>query len=252
MKTQVDILIALGIFVVSMIIMLVIRKKIGKDFEIKNSDILIGIIPLALWLLLSGKITSFEYGDLKIATAFASANNSPISEEISNIYRRDIAELEKSSIFKLDEILKSKPDALIFYSGHNVYDPHITEEYLHKLSESSLKYLLIKTTNHDFIGLISVDKFMAQAMVDKPVFSLREFVDWLNTNNIDQLKSIDGMLNTSVAVSPSSSKQETLARMQELDTKFLPVIENKEFKGIIEMEKLSTSLLMDISKAISK
>jgi len=252
MKTHFDILIAIGIFVFSMIIMLVVRKKIGKDFEIKNSDILIGIIPLALWLLLSGKITSFEYGDLKIATAFASANNSPISEEISNIYRRDITQLEKSTIYKLDEILKSKPEALIFYSGHNVYDPYITEDYLYKLSESTLKYLLIKTTSMDFIGLITVDKFMAQAMVDKPIFSLREFVEWLNTDNIDKLKGIEGMLNTSVAVSPSSSKQEALARMQELDTKFLPVVENSEFKGIIEMEKLSTSLLMDISKAISK
>lgn len=252
MKTYFDILLAIGIFVLSMIIMFVIRKKIGKDFEIKNTDILIGIIPLALWLLLSGKVTSFEYGDLKIATAFAAANNSPISEEISNIYRRDLTQMEKSSIYKLDEILKSKPEALIFYSGNNVYDPYITEDYLYKLSESTLKYLLIKTSSRDFIGIITVDNFMAQAMVDKPIFSLREFVEWLNTDNIDKLKSISGMLNASVALKPSSTKQEALARMQELDTKFLPVIENKEFQGIIEMEKLSTSLLMDISKAISK
>jgi len=252
MTSLFDILLAIGIFVISMLIVILLRKRIGKELEIKNTDILIGIIPLALWLLLSGKISSFEYGDLKIVTAFQKANNNPISEAITNIYRQDIDELEKSSIYKLETILSSKPDALVFYAGKNIYSDEITKEYLIRLSKSTLKFLLIKNTNKKFIGVISVDRFMSQSMVDTPSFSIRQFVNWLNSGNSKKIKNISGMLSIKESVQPSTSKQEALSKMQELSSKFLPVVQNEDFKGIIEMEKLSTSLLMDISRAINE
>ena len=59
------------------------------------------------------------------------------------------------------------------------------------------------------------------------------------------------MIGIEKYVLPTTSKQDALSVMQELDSKFLPVVQNEVFNGIIEMDKLSTSLLMDISKTLN-
>ena len=247
-----DIFIAIAIFLVSMLLVVILRKRIGQGFEIKNTDILIGIIPLAIWLILSGKISSFEYGDLKIVAAFQKASSNPISEEITDIYRQDVSESEKGSIAQLEYILKSKPDALTFYAGEHRYNEFATTEYLSVLSKSTLKYLLIKTTDKKFIGIISVEKFMSQTMAEEPSLPVKDFVNWLNNGKIDKIKDIPDLLSIEEAVSQKTSKQDALSKMQESNTRFLPVVQDEIFDGVIEMERLSTSLLMDISKTLNK
>jgi len=59
------------------------------------------------------------------------------------------------------------------------------------------------------------------------------------------------MLTLNDAIKPTTSKYQALESMQKLETTFLPVIDNEDyFSGIIQMEQLSTSLLMDISRKL--
>ena len=247
-----DVFIALGIFIISFFLVIILRKGIAKNYEIKNTDILIGLIPLALWLILTGKITSFEYGDLKIATAFAQANNKPISESITDIYKSNLNSAEKESLYQLEEILESKPEALIFYSGEYRYDHDVIEQYLRKLSAYTLKYMIIKDSNEDFIGIIQVDQFMSQTLTINPKFRPERFAEWLNEGNNLELENIKGMVTYEESVTPDFTKILALEKMQSLNTKFLPVVEDKKLIGIIEMDHLSTSLLMEISKILTE
>lgn len=247
-----DIIIAIAIFIVSFILVILLRKNIGKDYEIKNTDILIGIIPLALWLLLSGKITNFEYGDLKITSAFAEANNKPISGTITEVYKSNLTSTEKGSKHELKRILESKPEALIFYSGQNRYVPGVIEEYLRTLSASSLKYLIIKNTTDDFIGMVSVDQFMSQTLIDNPTIKPNEFAEWLNIGKDENYTKIEGFITLEQSINKKMTKIEALEQMEKLNKKFLPVVEQKRFIGIIERGELSTSLLMDISRNLNE
>lgn len=247
-----DLLIAIGIFTISFLLVTLLRKKIGKDYEIKNTDILIGIIPLALWLLLTGKVTNFEYGDLKITSAFAEANNQPITETITDVYKRNLTSAEKGSIYELRRILESKPEALIFYSGQNRYASEVMEEYLRTLSASTLKYLIVKNMSDDFIGIVSVDQFMSQTLSDNPTIEPYEFVEWLNRGQDEKYSQIEGFITMDQSLNETMTKIEALEAMEELNKKFLPVVAQRKFVGIIERGELSTSLLMDVSRNLNE
>lgn len=246
-----DILIAIGIFIISFILVIFLRKKIGKNYEIKNTDILIGIIPLALWLLLTGKVTNFEYGDLKITSAFAEANNKPISGTITEVYKSNLTSVEKESISELKSILESKPEALIFYSGQNRYDSEVIGEYLRTLSASTLKYLIIKNISNDFIGMVSVDHFMAQALSENPTIEPSIFAEWLNNGENENFSLINGFITLEQSLDETTTKIEALEEMEKLNKKFLPVVDQRKFIGILERNELSTSLLMDVSRNLN-
>lgn len=247
-----DIFIAIGIFLISFLLVLFLRKKIGKEYEIKNTDILIGLVPLALWLLLTGKITSFEYGDLKIVTAFTEANNKPITETITKIYKTNIPSAEKGSMYELKRVLESKPEALIFYSGQDRYVSHIIEEYLRTLSASTLKYLIIKNSNDQFVGMVSVNLFMAQVLSESASIQPIEFAEWLNNGDNKKFTSIEGFITRDQSIPESISKIAALEQMEKLKSRFLPIISENKFVGIIERDQLSASLLMDISRSLSE
>ncbi|NOY61164.1 MAG: hypothetical protein GXO75_19820, partial [Calditrichaeota bacterium] len=61
-----DLIISLTIFITVIAIMMILRLKVIKNFEIKQADIWVALIPVALWLLLSGRIQKFEFGDFSI------------------------------------------------------------------------------------------------------------------------------------------------------------------------------------------
>ncbi len=247
-----DIFIAIGIFIVSFILVILLRKKIGKDYEINNTDILIGIIPLALWLLLTGKITNFEYGDLKITSAFAEANNKPITGTITEVYKSNLTSAEKGSIYELERILESKPEALIFYSGQNRYESGVIGQYLRTLSASTLKYLIIKNTSDEFIGMVSVDKFVSQTLIENPTIEPYDFAEWLNNGMDENYSRIEGFITLEQSLDETVSKIEALEEMEKLSQKFLPVVDQRSFVGIIERGELSTSLLMDVSRNLNE
>lgn len=260
-------IIAISIFVVTIILVLFLRKKVGKDYEIKTSDIILAIVPLAVWLLLTGKVERLKVGDFEVtlvAEAIQEAKNTEISEStalINPIFTEDLSisreidplqEATKSNIIDLDKILKAKPEALIFFLGYGNYGPVEIKEYLDKLSQSTLKYIIIKDyTSKKFKGIISLESFMAQIFSENPKFKVEDLRNWLKESNENAINSIEGMLTLNDAIKPTTSKYQALESMQKLETTFLPVIDNEDyFSGIIQMEQLSTSLLMDISRKL--
>lgn len=257
-------IIAISIFVVTIILVLFLRKKVGKDYEIKTSDIIIAIVPLAVWLLLTGKVERLKVGDFEVtlvAEAIQKAQNTEISEStalinpVLNTITKEIVNVQgapKRSLEELDKILKSKPEALIFLMGYDNYGSTEIEQYLNQLAQSTLKYIIINDyTTGKFKGIISLELLMPQIFSKSPDFTADNLKIWLETSNESEINNIKGLLSLKDAIKPTTSKYDALKNMQELETTFLPVIdEEDDFSGIIQMEQLSTSLLMDISKKL--
>ena len=48
--------IALGMFAALLAVLVALRAKTGNKIDIRNSDVVLALVPVALWLFLTGKI----------------------------------------------------------------------------------------------------------------------------------------------------------------------------------------------------
>ncbi|MBT8312377.1 MAG: hypothetical protein HKP23_06045 [Flavobacteriaceae bacterium] len=252
--------IAIVIFVISIALVIFLRRKVGQGYEIKISDVVLALIPLVIWLLLTDKIKTFKYGDLEftLSDKIEAAQQSPLSEseeliDMINPKEIEINLAEKATEGALVDILRAKPEGLIFKAGYKNYGAAEIESYLKTLSQSTLKYILIfDNDSDDFLGLISLENFMAQVFAPNSNLSPATVAQLLRDNDRDRLKEISGMLTAEEAITPETAKYEALTEMQKLGTVFLPVTKEGKFMGVVEMQKLTNSLLIDISQKLSE
>ena len=132
-----DLFISLAIFVIVIALMMILRLKVIKNFEIKQADVWVALIPVALWLLLSGRIQKLEFGDLSIQTAFVEATETPITKQITPIelpvesIRIDL----KRGVDEIPKLIQNKTQALYFELGYGRYYGPAIESYLQQLGE---------------------------------------------------------------------------------------------------------------------
>ena len=58
---MVELVLAFAVFALIVVGMVSLRLRVGVRFEVKNSDILIALNPIAFWLILSGKMKVVEF-----------------------------------------------------------------------------------------------------------------------------------------------------------------------------------------------
>ena len=84
MGTNLDatIIISAIVFFVIIVMAVLFRRFTGNKYEVKNSDIVLALIPVMIGLLITGKIKSFQFGDLKVETAIVQASQAAIEEQV--------------------------------------------------------------------------------------------------------------------------------------------------------------------------
>jgi len=243
------------VFFLLLVLIVLIKRKTGNTLAVSNTDIILALLPIVIFLLLSDKIKSLQFGDLKIETAFKNAQNKNIEKQISEIQFKTLTSFNKGTLFELDEKLKSKPEALKFIVGYPNYDYYVVEEYLRRLSSSTVKYIVFESAGHEFIAMITLYDLNNQLLDDVSQTSnkIRAFTDFLTTNNINALKSLRGILTYENSANETTLKKEALKKMQVANSSFIPVTDNnRKLLGIIEDSKLTSSLLLDISNSINE
>jgi len=78
------IIISILIFVALLVVIIFIRIKNDK-LEVKPTDIVIAIIPIVIVLLVTGNFETFEFGGLKVKSAFVKASESAITHQVTHI-----------------------------------------------------------------------------------------------------------------------------------------------------------------------
>lgn len=256
-------LLLMSVFIAIVILMIIIRAKSGSRFEVKNSDILIALIPIAMWLLLTGKVKVLEFGGLKIESAFVDASRAKISEQIVELPIEQLEIGMKSGVSDIPRLIRNKTEVLSFQLGYGGYWGEAIKRYLSDLTiYPFFKYVVINKLNGNFFGLADArglsSIFSTNQSEDDPLFptskpeySAEDFANWLNDSRVDQIVRLPGFIGYENAINKNSDKQTALEQMEKLNVEILPVIdETDRFIGIVERSRLASSLIIEVANKL--
>jgi len=249
-----DLILALVVFIFIIVIMIILRLKLGSKFEIKNSDILIALIPVALWLILTGKIQKLEFGEFKIEAAFVEASKTAVAKQITPIKLPvDIVRIDpKAGIEEIPRLIRNKTEALFFQLGYGGYYGPAIEEYLKRLSEYPFfKYIIISYKDGKFFGMVDARGLNSVFLARGADYNSNEFASWINRSDTASLSRLPGFISSKEAIKKDTDKQTALERMENLNIDTLPVVDEQEkFVGVVDRSRLTASLIIDITNKV--
>jgi CBS domain-containing protein len=246
--------ISLVIFFCVIGLMMLLRAKMGERFEAKNSDILLALVPIALWLVTTGKVKLIEFGGFKIESALIEASRVPVGSQATPIGSKlpveDIEMRSKSSVGDIPRLLEKRTEALIFQTNRVGYFGPAIEEYLQALSgQSFFKYVVINQPDGKFSGLINGRDLNAAMGLNRSLSG--DFVRWLEAGDTEALGKLPGYVSASDAIGESTDKLAALEKMESLDTDWLPVVDRDgKLIGKIGRSKLLSSLISEVVKKL--
>jgi len=245
---------ALLAFVVIIAGMMVLRWKIGANFEVRNSDILLAIVPVALWLVLTGKIQKLEFGEFKIEAAFVEASKESISNQVTELsLPLETLRLDpKEGVEQLPRLLEKKTEGLYFQLGYGGYYGPAIQEYLDVLTRSPyLKYLVFIDQQKKFAALADARQLYAILTAPNRPFDAGKFADWVRRSDLASLAGLPGFVGVENAIRRDANKQTVLEKMEKLDRDILPVMgEDGSFAGIVDRSRLTASLIIDVANKV--
>jgi len=233
-----------------------LRTSTDNKFEIKNSDIVLALLPVVLILFLSGKIESFEFGDLKVKAAFEQASSKEIDSEVNLLKGIPVRELEtdtKGGVSKIPELIQNKTESLEFRLGHGGYYWSAIRDYFEALqSHSLLKYVIINNNDGTFFGMYEADQLVNYLEAERSDVRYSEFETFLNQSNGDGLMELPGFISADRAVNNEVDRSNALTEMESNNLNFLPVVdEENKLQGIVERSRLTASLILDVTRQLS-
>jgi CBS domain protein len=273
------VIIAFGIFAIFLIGLVVLRNKAGNRFEIKNTDVVLALVPVALWLFLTGKIQEFGFGEVKIVAAIKVASKAPIDAQVSKFLPVDAVPLfEKGGSGEITRAVQKKAQALGFHLGRGHYTGSAIRAYLEELTQYPyLRYVVLNNQDDTFFGLVdarqlaeilrserlqppsstpgpSLSGEQAQfAIRPEPRLTSNNLAKWLNEGNAEELKTLPGFIAASDALDSNAKRQKALERLNALNVQTIPVVdETKKFIGVVDRSKLTASILTEIAAQLER
>jgi hypothetical protein len=76
---------AIGVFVVLLALLVALRVWTGNRIEVKTPDMVLALVPIGLWLFVSGKVQELTFGDFKIVAAIKQASSSPVADQVTRL-----------------------------------------------------------------------------------------------------------------------------------------------------------------------
>ncbi len=225
-----------------------LRARTDSKFEVKTSDVALALVPVALWMLFTGKVQEFAVGDVKIVTAIREASASPIRNQVTPLPVADVRMDPKSGVDQIPALLRKKTEALSFRLGSGGYYGPAIAEYLARLSQSpSFRYVVISTADGKFLGMID-GRQLAALLIGPDMQAANEFAQNLNRNDAEAILRLSGIVARDKAITKKTDKRQALMQMEALDVQTLPVVDEAgQFAGIVDRSKLTASILIEIA-----
>jgi hypothetical protein len=245
------------------------RAILGKEFEIKPTDLILLTLPALLWLVASGQIQKFKLGTsgLEVQSAFQRAVRSPIGRQIQELPISTLTMAGKEGLDALEAIASSGPQALILKKRNdNWYNEDALEQYIKRLSKTEgFKLFIFEDVRGRFIGAIAGnhlvralsigewERYMPNAGAGNHLINFTTLVAIMN-NRTDEstLLTTKGFLSQDDALPRNADKKTALTRMEEKNTSWLPVVDRrtKKLLGVVEQPRLAASLILDITRSL--
>jgi hypothetical protein len=246
----------LAAFVLLLALVIYLRIKTGNKVEIKTNDILVALIPIVLLLFLTGRISKLKFGDLEIEQAFKEAYAKPIKSDVTAVDKtpestiqadmKRIQPQSKGSLGMIPILASRETEALTFQLGSSNYRGDIIYEYFRKLPQ--LKYIILKDRNNAFYGLLRAETL--NKMTEANQYSWYNFADDIRTNNLQQIQQLPSFVPRAAGVTAQTSRLEAMETFEKLNLNEIPVLQDNEFIGVLERDKVVNKLLITISKEI--
>ncbi len=239
-------------FLILLSLLVTLRIKTGNKIEVKSSDILLALIPVALWLFLSGKIQEFTFGDFKIVAAIREASESPVADQVTALSSLPVESVRadpKESVERIPELMEKHTQALTFRLGYGGYQGSAIKRYLEVLTRQPyLRYIVIENPDGTFFGLADARQLATLVRSPARPFSVYQLADWLNAGEAEPLERLPGFVSSQQALPQKADRRKALEIMNALDVQVLPVVnESRRFVGIVNRSKLTASMLIDIA-----
>lgn len=251
-------IISIVVFVAIIAFLVTLRVTTKTEFEIKGSDIVLAVVPVVLFLLVTGKIESFRFGDFEVKTVFSKAAKSDISSQIIPLTGLPLEPVQvesKGGVGEIPQLIEGQTEALQFQLGHGgYYGPAINQYFVSLSAYSFFRYILINSQEGTFFGIVEADKLIPLLMSEDPPFDTEEFAQWLNASDQQAMRGIPGFVSIEDAIDKSDKgvdKGKVLERMEDLKVEILPVIDaNRQFVGVVDRSKLATSLIIEVTRQL--
>ncbi len=223
----------------TLLLITLINAKINGGFKIDTSWIAIALAPTIIWLLTSGQLA--ELSGFGVAFKLREAVARPFSLTIhgSKISPEVLPTDEKAGYAAIPRFIENQVPAMTLQlerSGY--YSRTAIMDYLKELTKHDFfRYVVFIDRNGKFNSLIAARPFYVQLR--------RHNLDIVNMLENATLKPLKGLIDT--AISNTSNKREVLEKMAHENVSELPVIDDDGlFIGIIERDKLTSSIVLDL------
>ena len=276
-----SLIISLLVFAVGLFLLVWLRARTANRFEIKNTDVILALVPMALWLFLTGKITEFAFGEIKISNAFHDAAKAPMKEQVLILPPIDAVSMyEKGGSNEIPRAINAKSQALTFHlGGRGHYVGSVVFQYLDQLTQYPyLRYVVLQNPNDTFFGLADARQIAAilrnnqraqnsaessatpmegEQTMDRSGGGARltaqNLADWLNANKTEELATLPGFVGAKDALDSKADRDKALQQMNALDVQTLPVVnEGHRFVGVVDRGKLTATILTEVAAKVDR
>ncbi len=248
-------IIAVVLFLLVLAAIIWLRSRFPK-LEIKTSDLTVAVVVIALWLLLTGKITKFQLGDLNFETIFAQAAGAKVAEQVAKVEPLPVHALRtvaKGRVDRIPELQQQKSEAVSFQLGDQGYAGSAIREYLTLTQEPHLRYLIFNDAKNRFAALADARATQVLFVQEAAAFSENDLAQWITLGDLTALSRLPGFVKAEDAVLDTMDKKEVLERMETQGQDQLPVVDKEgKFVGMVERARLTASLILDISNRLQK
>jgi CBS domain-containing protein len=239
---------------------LLLRVLTGGKHEIKTTDLVFLIIPLLLVALATGKLKGVDIFGVKadLSELWSTAAQTKIAAQVAPAAPATVQDAvqvvemaTKGGTQGLQRLVERKIQALEFKLGHGGYYGPAIKTYFEALSgSSSLRVIVVDKPDGKLLGMYDAADLIGFLRVAGEQ-GYRQFQDHLNSGSdaaIRELAKLPGFVGADQAVTATTSKRDALARMAQINTDLLPVVDDQQrFVGTVERNKLTASLILAVT-----
>jgi hypothetical protein len=241
-----------------------LRVLTAGEYEVKTIDLIFLVIPLLLVALATGKLTSLDFFGLKadFSDLWAAVGQSEIRNQVSEptpLTRQDdlgvqndlevLERAEKSRPEDLPQLIGRQLEALEFELGHGGYREEAIAKYFEALS-GSLRVVVVNDREGKLFAIYNAPDLISLLRLSEGE-GYSQLEGLLNSGNEEarsELAKLPGFVGADNAVTESTSKRDALARMEDLNTDILPVVnEESRFIGTVGRSKLTAGLILAVT-----
>ena len=251
--------IAVSLFIGSMVVFSAIRKKFYAGNEITNADLVASAFIVLTVGMISGEISTFKAGDIEVTKAIHTAKDQSISGDITQIGSlpfSPVAAAVKGGVSDIPKMVQQNKHALKLTFGYEYYSDEVIDDYLEHMLEWNASglgpyYILFCKPDGSFFGVIPLFKLsyiLFDSEMNGPSISLSKI---LRNNQYDKIASLDGVLLETDAVTTKEARFNVLEHMDKSGHKMLPVLDGNKFVGFADREQLTVNLVVSITQSLN-